>query len=632
MRKPKNNTNASYAVNAPNASYTTQTAPTYSPAPPTGIPGYTFIRPLGRGSQGEIWLATRENTGEQVAVKKLNIESVKSWKAYDLFQREAHVLAELDMPGIAHFYEAIERLEDNPPCAYIVQEYIQGFSLAEMQKKGHRFTIDRIYDIILQLLDILEKLHNHVPPIIHRDIKPSNILLKPLHGDNYQVYLIDFGAVANPQVQGGGSTVAGTFGYMPPEQLTGRPVPASDVYALAAVAVHLITGKSPADMPVKDFHLIFEPDMQFMPVQVVNTIRQMLEPDIANRLCDYNELKRIFSNFQQDIYDQDSSTAIAALSDNKYNEKLREVNSYTQPGNIELWQRLPDITPREIPAPYKYLTSRTHPQEPLYFRKKSSIYQSAYQSAKEQLDKTFEMHGKNEEKGPGDYLFYLIFVIIIIPLFIWYVNRPGHHYTSAGTGKGIGLIAVVIAFIISFIIKLIVTRIAARRKASANYFYLPSEDKPIDKTQQKITKILAQGRKTIATIVSVEYIPVNPNYSEYELDTFQFATHDDPYILVKYKFNPPDDEREDDLVHIIKLREMPEAFLKKGDPLPILYRIYRDKLHQEHVDSMPFPIVLSDICYLSDLIGSNINRRDAYGNIILKEEKPSESKDFSLGW
>ncbi|MBO4349690.1 MAG: hypothetical protein J6A01_01935, partial [Proteobacteria bacterium] len=203
------------------------------------------------------------------------------------------------------------------------------------------------------------------------------------------------------------------------------------------------------------------------------------------------------------------------------------------------------------------------------------------------------------------------------------VNRLAEH--SAGAGKGLAVIASIIALAITAVIKFFITRIGARSKASKNYFYLPSEEATIDKTQQKISKLLRFGRKTIATIVSVEYIPVNADYSEYEVDTFQFSTHDDPAILVKYKFNPPDDEREDDLVHKIKLREMPDTFLKKGDPLPILYRIYRDKLHQEHVDSMPFPLVLSDICFLSDIIGSNINRKDAYGNIIIEEDETAEN-------
>ena len=213
-------------------------------SPATQLPvvdGYTFIRKLGHGSQADVWLAQRIADSRKVAIKCLNIESVKNWKEYELFQREASVLATLDIDGVAKFYEAIDRLDDNPPCAYIFQEYIEGHSLADMIKSGHRFSINAIYNIVLQLIDILQKLHTHEPPVIHRDLKPSNILIKQDDGKD-KVYLIDFGAVANPQVQSGGSTVAGTFGYMPPEQLMGKPVPASDIYALAAVAVHLITG------------------------------------------------------------------------------------------------------------------------------------------------------------------------------------------------------------------------------------------------------------------------------------------------------------------------------------------------------------------------------------------------------
>ena len=64
-------------------------------------------------------------------------------------------------------------------------------------------------------------------------------------GDQYKAWLIDYGAVANPQVQSGGSTVAGTFGYMPSEQLTGNPIPASVIYSLAAVIVYVLSGRSP---------------------------------------------------------------------------------------------------------------------------------------------------------------------------------------------------------------------------------------------------------------------------------------------------------------------------------------------------------------------------------------------------
>ena len=309
---------------------------------------YTFEREIGHGTQGRIYLAKRNEDGLMVAIKQLNIESVKNWKAYDLFRRESDVLASLDIPGVAKFYDAIECLDDDPPCSYIVQEFIEGKSLAEMIKSGHRFALNRVYDIILQLLAILKQLHAHVPPVIHRDIKPSNILLKPLSGDDYQIYLIDFGAVANPQVQGGGSTVAGTFGYMAPEQMMGKPEPASDIYSLGAVAVHLISGRSPADMPVKDFHLIFEPEMQNMPPALVATLRRMLAPNAADRLCDIDVLSGLFTAFSESIYSSQSHFSGESMSEGEFEARLKAVEYYGQEGNLELWQRLPDETPRQV--------------------------------------------------------------------------------------------------------------------------------------------------------------------------------------------------------------------------------------------------------------------------------------------
>ena len=318
---------------------------------------YLFIRQLGHGSQAKVFLAVRLADGKNVAVKQLNIGSVKTWKEYDLFHREAQLLESLDIDGVAKFYEAIECLDDRPPCSYIVQEYIEGYSLGQMLKDGHRFKVTDICDIIYQLLLILKQLQDRPAPVVHRDIKPSNILLKP-GIDGYKATLIDFGAVANPQVQSGGSTVAGTYGYMPPEQLMGKPEPASDIYSLAAVAVYLISGRSPADMPIKDFHLIFEPDMQNMPPAVVNTLRSMLEPDPEKRLCDYETIYDLFENFQNDIFASTGSRQ-KVMTPAEFNEALEKVQFYGQSGNIELWQELSDLLPREdryIPELYKELT------------------------------------------------------------------------------------------------------------------------------------------------------------------------------------------------------------------------------------------------------------------------------------
>ena len=78
------------------------------------ISGYHVIKQIGHGAQGKVYQAVRHSDGQMVAIKRLNIDSVKSWKSYELFHREADVLASLNIPGVARFYEAIDRLEDNP--------------------------------------------------------------------------------------------------------------------------------------------------------------------------------------------------------------------------------------------------------------------------------------------------------------------------------------------------------------------------------------------------------------------------------------------------------------------------------------------------------------------------------------
>ena len=93
-------------------------------------------------------------------------------------------------------------------------------------------------------------LHQLKPQILHRDIKPSNIIL----GENKQVYLIYFGSVQDKSVVEGASfTVVGTYGYTPIVQFGGRTIPASDLYALGATLIHLLTGVPPANLPQKNY-------------------------------------------------------------------------------------------------------------------------------------------------------------------------------------------------------------------------------------------------------------------------------------------------------------------------------------------------------------------------------------------
>ena len=573
---------------------------------------YQFIQLLGKGTQGKVCLAKRKHDGLCVAIKQLNVESVKNWKEYELFRREADVLASLNVTGVAKFYEAIECLDNDPPCSYIVQEYINGVSLARLMQSGHRFSIDKVYSILIQLLHILQELHSHVPPVIHRDIKPSNILVKP-NVDGYCAYLIDFGAVANPQVQGGGSTVAGTFGYMPPEQLMGNPVPASDIYALAAVAVHLMSGRSPAEMPVKDFHLIFEPDLQNMPVVVVNTLRKMLEPKVENRLSDIPTLIELFSDFKNNIYKIEQSQDVSSMSEEEYNEALEKVQSFAEPGTIELWQRLRDKTPRVIPNVYHELkmdknlkTKAEIRNENMKRTQKVKIKLSDFIIKADSIIGTLEL-----------YLFVYTFMFICCammssPIWFIFVLLPIMDVWPKWL-ISIGVLIMLIAFY------LFLRRYIAKERAEARYEEeYQNYIKEVDRYSSRIftkeqflyfakeyKKLLTYGRKAIATITGVSYVPIHSNITQ---KGKILCVDEPPLFRIQYKFNPPDDFRKEDLYFNCFVRNMPEQEYKIGDPFPILYLLNRSENNYigrqviETVTAMPFPVPPSELDHIETVL------------------------------
>jgi hypothetical protein len=102
-------------------------------------------------------------------------------------------------------------------------------------------------------------------------------------GEDEQVYLVNFGAVADPTaVEGVTFTVVGTAGYAPLEQFWGRAVPASDLYALGATLIHLLTGTAPADLPQKNLRILFR-DKVSLNASFLCWIELLIEPDLTYR-------------------------------------------------------------------------------------------------------------------------------------------------------------------------------------------------------------------------------------------------------------------------------------------------------------------------------------------------------------
>ena len=265
--------------------------------------GYQYIELLGEGSNGKTYKARNKKTGEIVAIKALKFSD--NLKNYELFEREAKALQQINVKGVPKYYDYISQEREFTEC-WLVQEYVKGDSLLDLLENGTHFDELEILLIIRDLTRIVHDLQTfYAPPIIHRDIKPSNILIQRVD-DQIKVNLIDFGAVANPQKRSGGSTVAGTVGYMAPEQLVGDCTLQSDYYSMGATALHLFTGCMPSELQSDGFELHYEEPLKSKVPDIhpktLALLKKLLAVQAQNRPKDTDELNQLINDAFKGLY------------------------------------------------------------------------------------------------------------------------------------------------------------------------------------------------------------------------------------------------------------------------------------------------------------------------------------------
>jgi serine/threonine protein kinase len=226
---------------------------------------YLIKQVLGQGGFGRTYLAIdQERFNEPCVLKEFTVpyqDDALVEKAKTLFQREASTLYQIQHPQIPRFWAAFE----DEQRLFLVQDFVKGQtyrSLLQARKQtGQTFSETEVLYFLNHLLPVLSYLHDR--DIVHRDISPENIILKNPNQGLEQLFgqsisetplvelpvLIDFGAVKEaashwPIVSN--ITRVGKVGYAPPEQLqTGNVSPHSDLYALGATALVLLTGREP---------------------------------------------------------------------------------------------------------------------------------------------------------------------------------------------------------------------------------------------------------------------------------------------------------------------------------------------------------------------------------------------------
>jgi len=213
---------------------------------------YRVIRLLGKGGFGDVYLGEHIHLNTQVAIKVLQTRLVGS--NLEQFRVEAQTIARLVHPHIVRIFDF--GVEDDSP--FLVMDYAPNGILRQRHPKGIPVPAKSIVAYVKQVAAALQYAHDR--KLIHRDIKPENMLL----GLNGDVLLSDFGLVLIAQSTGSQTTkeVAGTIPYMAPEQINGKPRPASDQYALGIVIYEWLSGERPFNgsfVEIATQHLMIPP-------------------------------------------------------------------------------------------------------------------------------------------------------------------------------------------------------------------------------------------------------------------------------------------------------------------------------------------------------------------------------------
>jgi serine/threonine-protein kinase len=227
---------------------------------------YRIIKQLGQGGFGRTYLAEDLNRFHEYCVLKefapLMFQGTAALhKAAEMFEREAGILYKLQHPQIPRFRELFRVKHKGKGRLFLVQDYVEGQSYRNLlrvrQSQGLGFTEADVTQLLLQILPVLEYIH--LMGVIHRDISPDNIILR---ASDLLPVLIDFGGVkqlavdlksqlVNPKTIKNIETISilGKAGYAPVEQMQkGIVFPHSDLYALAATVLVLLTGKEPQQL------------------------------------------------------------------------------------------------------------------------------------------------------------------------------------------------------------------------------------------------------------------------------------------------------------------------------------------------------------------------------------------------
>jgi DNA-binding response OmpR family regulator/tRNA A-37 threonylcarbamoyl transferase component Bud32 len=208
---------------------------------------YELIKAIGGGASGQVYKAKHQTMNLIVAVKVLSPQLSTQPDLVRRFEREARAAALLNHKNVLVVHD-LGITEENQP--YMVMEYLNGFSLAELIEQNGKLGLSDGLEIVSQICRGIGKAHEE--GLVHRDLKPGNIMLVAEGEHLYTVKIVDFGLAKSSRSDDGTphltqtGALIGTPSYMSPEQCRADPPDhRCDIYAIGCIMHEMLTGTVP---------------------------------------------------------------------------------------------------------------------------------------------------------------------------------------------------------------------------------------------------------------------------------------------------------------------------------------------------------------------------------------------------
>ncbi|MFO1095082.1 MAG: serine/threonine-protein kinase [Planctomycetaceae bacterium] len=264
---------------------------------------YRLMRMLGRGGMGEVYLAEHALLKRPCALKLIRTQDAGDPTALARFEREVRSTAQLTHPNTVEIFD-YGHTDDG--TFYYVMEYLPGLSVQQLIRREGTIPPGRTIYLLRQVCSALAEAHD--AGLVHRDLKPANLYVSERGGLCDYVKVLDFGLVkltndaSAPQLTAD-HIVSGTPHYMAPEQTVGdRDLDRrADVYAIGAIAYHMLTGRPPFEGPTPVAVMIAHASAPVVqptslnpeiPKDLEAIVMRCLEKKPADRYADVIELER----------------------------------------------------------------------------------------------------------------------------------------------------------------------------------------------------------------------------------------------------------------------------------------------------------------------------------------------------